>query len=530
MMLKCLPFMGPECRERILATVYEDDPLFDFSKQSSEDSSAYDEDHNADESVEEHETEDGDEGAITVCREKGVSRCHCDLKERRIDCQREHLTVPDDEDRDDFLIDTTNIKVALNGFKPRYIYLNHNKITEIDPQYLFPGMEDSVEGIDFGLNSIRSIARKAFDKFPFLRKLRLNHNRIIISDKTVGWITTQLGKNLTLLNLAYNGITTLPDGVFDPLHKLEKLILDGNKNIALTAKTFGETGLTSLTMLSLDNCNFVTFPDDLFKNLQQLAYLSLINNPISSIPRAVVSIKSLHVLDLSETAFTSLTSNALKDLASLTRLFMKDMKKMKEFGDCAFCGLTNLTEIDIGGNKQMNKIDENAFGFAKDSADKTAKIAEFLADGCNLTSLPRHLLPWENLNKTVLGNNPWDCESDDMHYFLYDITVTSLAGKDPATLNGTKLAKLIQDNQSGGISSFFKTIFYMGISIGTVGILLVGFLHAHNKYGGIRNVFSRNRTAGVGFNNLNADVGMDDERVFEEDDDDEFEAREPVAV
>lgn len=60
------------------------------------------------------------------------------------------------------------------------------------------------------MNDIEVIYPKAFDNFKNLRKLRLNHNWINKWNETKNvWITKNLGTNLTLLNLAYNGITTV---------------------------------------------------------------------------------------------------------------------------------------------------------------------------------------------------------------------------------------------------------------------------------------------------------------------------------
>jgi hypothetical protein len=101
----------------------------------------------------------------------------------------------------------------------------------------------------------------------------------------------------------------------------------------------------------------------------------------------------------------------------------------------------------------------------------------------------------------------------------------------PPEFNGTTLQKMINDAHSGsGIGGFFKTIFYMGISMAIVGTLLTVILHVSKKYdGSIRNLFTRQRPNGAGFSNLNADVNMEDERVFEEEEDNEFEPR-PAAV
>lgn len=78
-------------------------------------------------------------------------------------------------------------------------------------------------------------------------------------------MTEKLGKTLHQLYLDYNYIKQLDDGIFDKLVNLNKLVLDGNRELQLTRKTFGN--LENLKTISLDDCGLKTLDEDIFKKL-----------------------------------------------------------------------------------------------------------------------------------------------------------------------------------------------------------------------------------------------------------------------
>jgi Leucine-rich repeat (LRR) protein len=71
---------------------------------------------------------------------------------------------------------------------------------------------------------------------------------------------------LDRLYLDHNKLETVPAGFFDKLTNLRTLVLDGNRHLELTDKTFGK-GMKNLEELSLDNCNIKDLPDGIFKEL-----------------------------------------------------------------------------------------------------------------------------------------------------------------------------------------------------------------------------------------------------------------------
>jgi hypothetical protein len=60
----------------------------------------------------------------------------------------------------------------------------------------------------------------------------------------------------------------------------------------------------------------------------------------------------------------------------------------------------------------MKQIDENAFGFAKNSADRPKDITRIEIHDGGLQTVPKKLLPWEKLKMISILGNPANCDSD----------------------------------------------------------------------------------------------------------------------
>ena len=83
--------------------------------------------------------------------------------------------------------------------------------------------------------------------------------------------------SLTRLLLYANELETLPDGVFDKLTSLTSLYLSRNQLTSLPAGVFDS--LTSLQGLRLDNNLLTTLPDNVFAKLTNLVNIRLERNP-----------------------------------------------------------------------------------------------------------------------------------------------------------------------------------------------------------------------------------------------------------
>jgi hypothetical protein len=70
--------------------------------------------------------------------------------------------------------------------------------------------------------------------------------------------------------------------------------------------------------------------------------------------------------------------------------------------------MTSLKLVDLSGSASLVLIDENAFGYAKNSKGKAPiEVANF--EDCAVSKWVENLLPWEKMNGTFLAGNPLDC-------------------------------------------------------------------------------------------------------------------------
>ena len=128
------------------------------------------------------------------------------------------------------------------------------------------GRESLIKRLKLYATSIEKIDDKMFDNFVSLESLVLRENNF---DEIGGNVlTAQLGKTLTSLSLESNNLSQLSPNAFQYLNKLEWLDLGNNPNIStfLRAGIF-QKSLSSLTHLSLVNCNIETLDEVIFKNL-----------------------------------------------------------------------------------------------------------------------------------------------------------------------------------------------------------------------------------------------------------------------
>jgi hypothetical protein len=63
----------------------------------------------------------------------------------------------------------------------------------------------------------------------------------------------------------------------------------------------------------------------------------------------------------------------------------------------------------LNQNDNLIQINENTFGFSKDSIDKTNNITSIEIHNGGLKTVPFKLLPWNKIRISILGN-PVNCD------------------------------------------------------------------------------------------------------------------------
>lgn len=126
--------------------------------------------------------------------------------------------------------------------------------------------------------------------------------------------------NLEFLQLASNELPSLPNGVFSHLRRLRRLHLWQNRFTELHGEAF--KGLDKLTELDLGSNAFTTFPEDVFSSLNNLEKINLYNNNFSFLPENLFA----HNKNLTD---IMLYYNR-QQLKTLPDHFLSDLPKLRE--------------------------------------------------------------------------------------------------------------------------------------------------------------------------------------------------------
>jgi Leucine-rich repeat (LRR) protein len=157
----------------------------------------------------------------------------------------------------------------------------------------------------------------------------LKFNSGTIKDKLISLI------NFKVLNLSFNNLTTLPEGVND-LTNLETLTLRGNQLITLKGiknltnlkyldlynnkltSLEGIEYLTNLVWLRLSNNQLISLKG--IKNLTNLKWLGLSNNKLTTLPEGIENLTNLKELYLSDNPISDEEIERIKELLPNTKI------------------------------------------------------------------------------------------------------------------------------------------------------------------------------------------------------------------
>ncbi|VDI76653.1 Hypothetical predicted protein [Mytilus galloprovincialis] len=124
-------------------------------------------------------------------------------------------------------------------------------------------------------NQITTLQQGTFQDLPKLDRLYLYSNQIT----TIQQGTFQDLPELDRLYLYSNQITTLQQGTFQDLPKLDRLYLDGNQLTTIQQGAF--QNLPTLTNLDLSNNDLTVLEENIFQDLTALQTLDLSDNPLT---------------------------------------------------------------------------------------------------------------------------------------------------------------------------------------------------------------------------------------------------------
>ena len=209
----------------------------------------------------------------------------------------------------------------------RHLNLNDNELTSF-PEGVFDNLS-SLTTLELSYNGIEQLPDGIFDGLTALQHLQLRSNRL---EEMPEDFFDNLS-SLTWLGLSYNGIEHLPDGIFD--------------------------GLAALQYLSLAHNDIDELPDDIFDSVSDLRRLYLSNNNLTAVPSAVSGLSQLESLNLGENSIEDLPSGTFDSLTSLTSLYLS-RNRIRELPEGVFDQLGQLEALYISTNR-ISELPEGVF-------------------------------------------------------------------------------------------------------------------------------------------------------------------------
>ncbi|KAM7388759.1 hypothetical protein PAMP_024909 [Pampus punctatissimus] len=262
------------------------------------------------------------------------------------------------------------------GYKPnlRSVYLHNNKLTDAGlPDDMFNG-SISLEILTMSSNFLRVVPKNLP---PTLYRLHLKSNKL---EKIPAGAFDNL-QNLRELYLQNNLLSNegMDNETFSQLNSLEFLDLSNN-NLSAVPKGLPR----NLVLLHLEKNSISSIPGDALTSVRNLEYLLLHNNKLRSRsihPAAFQGLKKLHTLHM----YNNLLERVPRGLPRRAKTLMLLHNSITEIGRNDLALLYTLTELNLSYNQLTNsKVHREAF--------RKLRVLETLdLSGNNFLSIPQGL-------------------------------------------------------------------------------------------------------------------------------------------
>ncbi|XP_012260603.2 chaoptin [Athalia rosae] len=269
-------------------------------------------------------------------------------------------------------------EIPVEAFRPlkklRIIDLSHNKLRSL-PDNLFT--EGSLESLDLSHNQFMRLPMKTMSPSAAasLSKLDMSWNVLAGLHNTDAVFRF---RDISWIDLSYNRLVRLDDGVFSELSMLTYLDLSHNKEIILEAhgRTFHGLEDTLLTLglsnmslymvpelplhrlrtLHLGHNRLSSIPSDMAANMTSLRYLDLSYNDLTAVPLITHTLPELRSLNLAGNPITTISNTSFLGLAdSLEELEIRRLP-LDVFEAGALCKAVKLRSLHISAFKNVKNF------------------------------------------------------------------------------------------------------------------------------------------------------------------------------
>ncbi|XP_023942446.2 slit homolog 2 protein [Bicyclus anynana] len=182
--------------------------------------------------------------------------------------------------------------------------------------------------------------------------------------------------NVREIDLSFNKLQFINNGLFNNFTNLRKLILNRNHISKIYENTF--FGLTKLETLDLSENN-LTVLTNVFMPLKNLQHLNLSRNNIEFIHNNYFNNWLLQHLDISHNNLRKVSPGALQQLPNLARLLLTDNPHL---------GITQLdTQLLVGTGRRLQQIDASRTGLCQVPEAFTHSVRFLSLVGNRITSI-----------------------------------------------------------------------------------------------------------------------------------------------
>lgn len=245
------------------------------------------------------------------------------------------------------------------------LYLGFTKLGHLKEDDLIPMSGSPLEDLDLHFCGLLSVDLKIFSHIPKLRKLSLFGNKQLSKESIIGLMKFLNETNVETLDLSKLRFPTIPTDVLKLIPNDSSIL---NLHLMKYESTILQKGvlpyLPRVVGLVLDKNKVVNVEDGAFDGMPNLKTLSMKNNFLPFIPRAIAILTSLETLNLAgKGKFVNYFSVSTFNFSNNTALKNLDLSRNKidTIGSNGFIGAYGIERLTMIGCN-ISRISTDAFG------------------------------------------------------------------------------------------------------------------------------------------------------------------------